>query len=840
MANIIVNTPGVHEIDTFSWNAGDQFLTYEDVTIRIATEPQYYNLPFISVLGQAIKTSTVVDARNVRHLDYISATGSISYGDVVTGGTSGATGIAIRTVGGTHIKFKSVTGAFVDGETITTSGGFSATTSGVDRLGCMLVTGASNAYLGGRSLGKVELRGEWFELQSTTDGSGSLSLGDYESAAYIPCLWIETSPGSGVYNKWLQAIRLTNLDITKMGNTGEFGNYFIHNSGDTSITFGDGTNGARPVSGCKVRVSNLIIATGDSTVTTDVDYGTAVASWCTINTTASPEFIMDKVSLSGCELIVSNASGVDIANSCWLGDADIVDSKSSISVDNCGYTPWPDPSDTENRSATLTVSEQANIAILNDLSSISYNGSNLTSNGNIEISNCNIKTRRSVPSINLSAGSYARIDNCLCYGGRVQISIFTDVEVNGLIYAPSVEATSSLNDNLGAVYLANGASGVILENISFDPNAAAYNNYIVYSTSSSNITIKNCGTQASPISEPILNFIFFNTNSKDIVVANCHTSGNTDDFARYADTANKCVLQNVSGSDGENNNAEGINSQIKGAQIIDNSITQQWVNHVAVGAVDSLTYDSFDPDGLNGLVGFRFNKQSLRNVWSINAGSPFFSDEGTLYMRTVGDQVIGEFDYFILGHEAFANVIPRFRRTGIITTPIDTNITVEYDLDTGSGYSGTWKVATGANLSAETLSPSTGFKIKVRLTTTAADDLNYMNALAFETTTTQASIDANHYPIRPVTYTLKLTGLKNPSEVRVYEAGTTTEVAGQENVTSGTFSYTYDPNDLNSNTVDIVIHSLNYQYQKIKDLDISTGSNTIPISQRVDRQYENL
>ena len=81
--------------------------------------------------------------------------------------------------------------------------------------------------------------------------------------------------------------------------------------------------------------------------------------------------------------------------------------------------------------------------------------------------------------------------------------------------------------------------------------------------------------------------------------------------------------------------------------------------------------------------------------------------------------------------------------------------------------------------------------------------------------------------------TLTLTGLQANSEVRVFDAGTTTELAGEEN--SGT-SFTAN---ISANTVDIVIHSLGYEYQKIQGADTSSNI-TLPIQQRIDRNYSNV
>jgi hypothetical protein len=85
--------------------------------------------------------------------------------------------------------------------------------------------------------------------------------------------------------------------------------------------------------------------------------------------------------------------------------------------------------------------------------------------------------------------------------------------------------------------------------------------------------------------------------------------------------------------------------------------------------------------------------------------------------------------------------------------------------------------------------------------------------------------------------TLTITGLKNPSEVRIFDAGTTTQLAGQENVTSGTFQWVFDPETYPS--VDIAILSLGYQNVRFTSFPLSLADTSIPVQQQVDRQYEN-
>ena len=79
---------------------------------------------------------------------------------------------------------------------------------------------------------------------------------------------------------------------------------------------------------------------------------------------------------------------------------------------------------------------------------------------------------------------------------------------------------------------------------------------------------------------------------------------------------------------------------------------------------------------------------------------------------------------------------------------------------------------------------------------------------------------------------LTLTGLKANTEVRIYEAGTTTEIDGVEN-SGTTFATT-----TSASSVDIVVHALGYEYQKLNAVDTSQNL-TLPISQRADRNYSN-
>ncbi len=80
---------------------------------------------------------------------------------------------------------------------------------------------------------------------------------------------------------------------------------------------------------------------------------------------------------------------------------------------------------------------------------------------------------------------------------------------------------------------------------------------------------------------------------------------------------------------------------------------------------------------------------------------------------------------------------------------------------------------------------------------------------------------------------LTISGLENPTEVRVYVAGTQTEIDGQENVTTGTFStFTYE------DSVDIAIASLDFENIFLTGVD-TTSDIALQVTQFTDRVFEN-
>lgn len=108
--------------------------------------------------------------------------------------------------------------------------------------------------------------------------------------------------------------------------------------------------------------------------------------------------------------------------------------------------------------------------------------------------------------------------------------------------------------------------------------------------------------------------------------------------------------------------------------------------------------------------------------YTITSGTPFFDNLGNLFFDSTSDQIVIEWPHFIKGVTGFSERMPHVYGTDVGLSPVTSlGALIEYDLNKGSGYSGTWKTlnnSTGLNnLAAETgISASAGFKPKFRIT----------------------------------------------------------------------------------------------------------------------------
>lgn len=838
MANILVTETGDTNINNVPvWLLADQILNYADTRIVIDTEPHLKNgAHLVTITGQAYNSGVLIDGRNIRHLTFSNGSGSLLYNHVVTGATSGATGKFMRIINSNVLKLKQVSGTFVSGETLISTS-WSGVAVGGSRIGCMNVIVRKGAQISPFSGGKIEIKGDWFEIGTAT-GLGTLPVGEYERNIYIPAIWVETSVGSGVYRKWLN--KSLAQAFSGVGSTGEFGNWFEHQQNALNITFGNGTNGARPPSGVKVRIPNVIISAGSTTVNGTQDFTGGTFLWGRFHTNNYGELDVDKANVCGVLFNCSAGTSVTLKNWCHISDFTMNNITGRVDLYNGAWCPIPISGGVN----AYTFINNCNGGIyVDDCLGCSWGGYGLYMSGCInysEITNSIFKARTTNNAMYIQYSSNLHLENIQCLTGEnafmeaMLLSECNNVKLKSIQLSSNIRESGTIvaTTAIGTGYCNN----IEIEGVSVIGGAGF--GALVSLNGTTIATIKNTGQRGTPMNAINNNtrFATYSQSAQDIVIANVHLHSTASGLVS-GNVTKEVVLQNISHANGNVIATQFTpNMQLKGVQGLDIT-SNQLVNRDATGAPDYILYDGFNQAGNEGQIGVIFQKQDTRNIYTIVAGTPVFSDLGDLYMRSVGDEVHIEWDYFIKGHENIANINAVLRTSNASATPASTNIEVYYDLDTGSGFSGTWKLATGTNMTAETIS-ATGFKPKFKLVTTTANSGNLVSCLYIRTTTSQSSINANHYPIRPQQATLTLNGLKDNSEVRIYEAGTSTEIAGIEN-SSGNFQYTYEYQG-SSIAVDIVVHHLNYQYLKVSNVTLGSTNSTIPIQQVSDRQYANV
>jgi hypothetical protein len=176
-------------------------------------------------ISSSLGGSFFIDGLQVWEVPFSASTGNVpTQGALgtngVTGGTSGATGELLRvwatgslepeTAGGAmpatgFIKLRSKTGTFQNGEAITLPGGATVTASSAGKRSWIHAVGLEGGQCTIPRLGNFALTGDWHEL-GTTNGLDDQTL-QFPVADECPAFQMETSPGSGVYEWWLNAGR---------------------------------------------------------------------------------------------------------------------------------------------------------------------------------------------------------------------------------------------------------------------------------------------------------------------------------------------------------------------------------------------------------------------------------------------------------------------------------------------------------------------------------------------------------------------------------------------------------------------------------------------------------
>ena len=479
-----------------------------------------------------------------------------------------------------------------------------------------------------------------------------------------------------------------------------------------------------------------------------------------------------------------------------------------------------------NNTAVFVAPSASSIFTLTSVNNATFDG--------LEVVVTRARTSTSAYAVNTATCSGLTFTNLKMKGASLNINSSVKVSVSNVDYIDRLGGDTNTTQALYALRIQNSAD-VVIDGISFGNgntiNAVhPYNGLVQLNANLGSVKIRNAGTAASPLN--------CGSNASFYPGSVIAASG-----IEPALKAQRLYLANVRTGfvSGVTTVRDGLIEHVYGGQAISTEAPGQNTIYRAIGSTASTTtaagragrhWSDYFTSNTTGQILLSLNAPTtatagIVELFATSTATGFYGD-GRVMLANVGDYVIVEMPTFTIGHTGFQNAA--------IGGTVSANCKTEYQIDTGSGWNGTWKTVNGTNLSAETISPSTGFKLKIKVTCVTAGTNNGCYNVVIPTTSTLSAQSDNLYVLETVT--LGFTNLVPGSEVRVYQGtdpATSVEIGGTESVGGTTFSFTHSAG---GQAGTIAIFALGYQPIYLP-YTFKTTDDSILIQQVVDRNYVN-
>jgi hypothetical protein len=687
-----------------------------------------------------------------------------------------ALGVAPSASGGAmpasgFVKLRSKSTTLADNDVLTFAGGATITinsATGGQRGWIHFVGEEGTSSASGRALaptlGKLTTRGGWFEI-GTGSGSSGQTL-QYFVADYCPAIQVETASGSGVY-EWWGLCPSADFSATNIA-TDDRGRFFTCSAAGL-ITFGGATFGKLPPSGARIRCPNVHVSSSTS------------ANWAanTINATTANRYsfqstggIIDLEYTAFCGSIgcVGSAllsakycTGVDSAFNDGSVTSPLISNNKEVYYEECACS-------------RLGVNSLHFIALycqkvtFKNCHSFRSSGAGTGSFGfsvvnsdQILIENPLLIANTTIVPLDVSYSTNVTITNPTLVGapGGIlgTITGVQGIKITGIKFDAKTCTAATASQTLLSF---TNCTDVLVDGVSYWQSNVPPSFYIIsLSSQCSNVRIRNIGTRAAPFDVTGGRRIVTITNCKRVLMNRIYqTGGNQSPDTVYL-VSNCDELYSI-----DCGNASNYSDQ----SAFPAASNTTFYRRTSTGGAKSYSSTPLTGSTATQFLAFgtHFQEQevSATEVWlTVNCGteksasefstSAYTDDVGSikrdgnngLLLRTLNDQVTWTWNYWILGLTAFANTAPILNGTNT------GNFTLQYDLDKGTGFSGTFKTLSGANLSSETGILPGGVKVRIRAICATANTANLLRAISIVGTTSASDVTNNYYPYNepPVT-----------------------------------------------------------------------------------------
>ncbi len=855
MATITTNT----FLDGGTARTAGEAWTMNGGVLTIRTDTRWHANSPASMTGSIGATTTsatlgggvLIDSTAVRWMPYNTGSGTVpAIGTTVTqGGVSGyllgvwadytsaptAVGAAMPATG--YLKFREVTGGTFSAGALT---GVGASATAADRQGWIEIAQDQAVANTVPRLGFFRTRGGWFELDQTTSGSANQTIqiptNGGGAGTHVPAVWIETGVGTNVYemfpavlSTWFLAANLGTDDRSK----------FVQTLGSGQVRIGyDGTANAGfvPPAGCRIRIpSNIGRQTSAANRALNlVPHGT-LATRPDFTTTSAGDIDFEYM-MNDWYHLFSAPYRVRMINCATFDIHSTANEASPTELTNYGAGAYLGTSITltglnNPLGGTITDCKFFRAAAASNGHAVSMTGcSNYTFVGTNEVGV--IQYARSTGLCTFSqCRNYTQTGVFKTFAVPFVPTTSANFDFERIRYIDRLTGTTNATTGLYAIQTTVSSDNIIIRNIDF----GGYTNVHPYlgvlnSSNCTNVTVRNGGTFASPIggaTNAPASIYVDSGNNDGMKLQNIYLTATRTSLHTTVNTSKNQTFERLGGTTGSTV-ITSVNTLNKGTRSASNSVTGQ------ASVYGSHVFDMFESDTA-GRVWWAMNEPTAFSTsfvtLSLAGASGGFTSGGQVAMPTLGDELIIDMPYYAIGHTAFDNSAPTL--TGTNTG----NFSYEYDLDVndGNGFTGSYQTLNGANLSAETIDPVLGFKLRLKVTCTTAATTNALTYVRISTDST-ALAQANTYPLDTANPTLELTGLTIGTEVVVFNDNYSTELA-REVLTGTTFEYPYE---WISDTGDFNVNILVWKDDKvpfISTITLGDIDQSIPLTQSEDLVY---
>ncbi|HEX7687330.1 MAG TPA: hypothetical protein VF453_06475 [Burkholderiaceae bacterium] len=766
-----------------------------------------------ATLGGQVK----IDGTKVRLIPYTSGSGNVpAAGTSITQGgvsaellgvwsaintTPTTAGSAMPASG--FIKVRNVTGGSFAAGALS---GITATARGADIVGWIEVAGKEASAFSMGKLGSFTIQGAWLspfdstgaEIKTSGVAGQQIQLPASVTGTYYNGVWIETSAGSGVYQRYGNGADSTNAGWSTDERQR---NVWISSAGVLTIGKDGGGNvgGVLPASGCRIRVPNVCLVTTNTTV--------GLGANSTPSSTVNTRYFMPASNSGTLQFDLANFAwgmnaapyaSISVTDSTIVGPFQIVNPLSAPTFQN-NIVGQRDTSQADVTQCVVTTFNGGTVSD-NTFSSIAIQTSfvyagNLTMNGGgyMDRNRFQVMVPRTVSGSNpgcaaINLSSMTSADSNDFVGEMIYTLTLTDTKLSNSRFA------ARSNGTLGATVLSGQAfwnSGSGFTNATIDgwtyivntANACApSNNGIVVPSGSSGFKVRNFGTAAQPLSlgtvNPMSGAVIATLNNAydlGVFVQNCWFADGNSSSASVTQLVSQATFNIEGGSiPGVAAILSASNAKFRGVRVTN-------APRAAANTSGIHWADYFTSDTVGAIAILMTDVVSLTSDQLSYSGTAQFSNAPGLIMPSVGDQVVWTMNYAAQGHSQLQSISMSGGTIG--------NYTVEFraDIGDGNGWSA-WQAATNTNLQAVAITPSKGIKLAVRLTATTGTT-TAITGLTIATTTTLANQQAVSYPLDPVTVTV--TNCVVGSRIKITRTDTNA-VLVNDAVTASTYSVTGD------------------------------------------------